>query len=53
VAKIMISNEKYVWSKGKISVLPLKLVENQASARDRMSALAQWRCGHGTLATRR
>jgi hypothetical protein len=32
VTKIMISSEGYAWSKGRISVLPLKLAESQASA---------------------
>jgi hypothetical protein len=36
----MISSEGYAWSKGKISVLPLKLDESQASTQDRMSVLA-------------
>jgi hypothetical protein len=37
----------------KTSVLPLRLVENQASIPSRMSALAYWRYGYGILATRR
>jgi hypothetical protein len=36
----------------RISVLPLKLVGNQASTQDKRSALAHWRCGHEILATK-
>jgi hypothetical protein len=40
VTKIMISSEGHAWSKKKIGVLPVRLAESQASAQDRMSALA-------------
>jgi hypothetical protein len=37
----------------KISLLPLKLVENQALVLDKKNVLAHWRCDHEVLATKK
>jgi hypothetical protein len=37
---ILISKEDHDWEKGRISLLPLKLVGNQALAQDRKNVLA-------------
>jgi hypothetical protein len=53
IAKSWSVNRSIIERRGKISLLPLKLDENQALVLDKEDVLAHWRCGHEVLATKK